>query len=98
MGELAIFMGKIRNDPRIAKIRFTSSFLEDVGNILNRRGFNEARLFIWDSRERRDLERQTLPLLLILGEMEKVKKIEEDRAVGKYILRNKLGLLLRDSI
>ncbi len=94
MGELAIFMDRIRNDPRVAKIRFSSSFLEDVGNILDRRGFDEARLYIWGLRERRDLERQVLPLLLILGEMEKVRKIEEERAIGKYILKNKLGLLI----
>jgi len=94
MGELAIFMDRIRNDPRVGKIRFSSSFLEDVGNILDRRGFDEARLYIWGLRERRDLERQVLPLLLILGEMEKVRKIEEERAIGKYILKNKLGLLI----
>jgi len=28
------------------------------------------------------------------GEMEKVRKIEEERAIGKYILKNKLGLLI----
>ncbi len=95
MGELTRFMDELRNDPRIGKIRFTPSFLEDVGNILYSRGFDEAKLFIWDLRERGDLERQILPLLLILGKMEKMKKTKEDREIGRYIVKNKLDILLR---
>lgn len=95
MGELARFIEEISRDNRINRIRFSDLFLEDVGNILHMRGFNEARLFVWNLRDRMDVERQVLPMLLILGKMEGISRIKEDRSVGGYILKNKLNQLVK---
>jgi hypothetical protein len=94
MGELTVLAEKLRSDPRVAKTRFSSAFLEDVGNILERRGFSEARLFVWENRDRGDLGPQVQPMLIILDELEKVPVIEEDKALGCYIIKNKLRLLV----
>jgi hypothetical protein len=94
MGELTDLVDRLQCDDRISSVRFSSSFLEDVGNTLEQRGFNEARLFIWQHRDRADLMGQIPSLLVILDEMEKVSGIKKDRALAKYLLKNKLNLLL----
>lgn len=94
MGELTDLADKLRGDPRLVGTRFNPMFLEDVGNVLEQRGFSEARLFVWDHRSRDNLSKQIEPLLIILEEMEKVHSIGEDKALGKYIIKNKLRLLV----
>lgn len=94
MGELTDLVDRLQGDERITGVKFSPSFLEDVGNVLERRGFDETRLFIWQHKDRSDLMRQIPPLLLIIEEMEKVGKIKEDRTLAKYILKNKLNLLM----
>jgi hypothetical protein len=94
MGELTDLAGRLRSDSRVSGTRFNSMFLEDVGNVLEQRGFAEARLFVWDHRNRTNLEKQVQALLIILEEMEKVHRIDEDKALGRYIIKNKLRLLV----
>ena len=94
MGELTDLADRLRGDPRVTGTRFNPMFLEDVGNILEQRGFSEARLFVWDHRGKDSLAKQIEPLLIILEEMEKVHRIEEDKSLGKYIIKNKLRLLV----
>ncbi|MBN2014811.1 MAG: hypothetical protein JW778_06490 [Candidatus Altiarchaeota archaeon] len=94
MGELTDLVDRLQGDERIISVRFNSTFLEDVGNTLGSRGFDEARLFIWQHRDRADLVGQVPSLLVVLDEMEKVSGIKKDRALAKYILKNKLNLIL----
>lgn len=96
MGELKDLAGRLKADPRISKTRFNPLFLEDVGNILQNRGFAEARLFVWEHRNRGDLEEQVKSLLLILDELEKTPMIKENRSIGRYILKNKLQFLVEE--
>jgi hypothetical protein len=95
MGELIRFIDEMRADPRIGLVRFSRGFLEDVGNVLYRRGFDETRLFIWDHIDREDLRGQALPLLLVLDKMEGLKRVRDDRSIGRYIIKNKLDVLFR---
>jgi hypothetical protein len=97
MGEFTGFMNELRKDPRIGKIRFNPGFLKEVSDILYLRGFNEARLFVWDLRGQGALEGQILPLLLILEKMENTRALKEDRELRRYILEKKLGFLLRNN-
>jgi hypothetical protein len=94
MGELIALADRLRSDPRVSGARFNPMFLEDVGNVLEQRGFSEARLYVWDHRSKDNLAKQIEPLLIILEEMEKVHRIEEDKSLGSYIIKNKLRLLV----
>lgn len=88
MGELARFLSEIRKDPNIEKILFDTSFLNSVGLILEKRGFEETRLFLWDSHSRGDLEKQAIALLGILGKMEGVDMLRKNRVISSHVIRN----------
>ncbi len=94
MDEFTKLVDIIQNNPKITSVRFSTAFIEDIGNILENRGFEEAKLFIWQHQKRTDLEKQIQPMLLILYEMEKIERIREDRTIGKNIIKNKLNQLM----
>jgi len=88
MGELARFLSEIRRDPDIKRVLFDTSFLDSVGRTLEKRGFEETRLFLWDSHSREDLEKQAIALLGILGKMEGVDTLRKNRVISSHIIRN----------
>jgi len=59
-----------------------------VGRTLEKRGFEETRLFLWDSHSREDLEKQAIALLGILGKMEGVDMLRKNRVISSHIIRN----------
>ena len=95
MSGLSEFKERIENNPKISNVRFNQAFLDDVGNVVENKGFDAAKIFIWEHHERRDLSRQVESLLLILDELAKVRAVENDRSIAKYIIKNKLDLLLK---
>ena len=88
MGELARFLNEIRKDVYAGNISFNTCFLNSAGIILENRGFEETRLFLWDSHFREDLERQAIVLLNVLGKMEGVDLLKKNRAISSHVLRN----------
>jgi hypothetical protein len=88
MGDLAKFLREIRQRPEVKNQFFDAKFLNNVGCVLERRGFEEARLFVWDSHFRGDLEKQAVTVLGILGEMEKVEPLKKNLAIGGHLIKN----------
>lgn len=88
MGDLSKFLSEVRKRPEVKNQYYDGKFLNNVGCILEKRGFEEAKLFVWDSHFRRELEKQAVVVLGILGEMEKVAPLRNNRAIGGHLIRN----------
>jgi len=88
MGDLAKLLREIRQRPEVKNQYFDNKFLSNVGCVLEKRGFEEAKLFVWDSHFRRELEKQAVVVLGILGEMEKVAALRNNHAIGGHLIRN----------
>ena len=88
MGELARFLNEIKKDVYPGNISFNTGFLNSAGIILEKRGFEETRLFLWDSHFRDDLERQAIVLLNVLRKMEDVDLLKKNRAISSHVIRN----------
>ena len=88
MGDLAKFVREVRQRPEVKNQFFDAKFLNNVGCVLEKRGFEEARLFVWDSHFKGELEKQAVTVLALLGEMEKVGSLRNNRAIGGHLIRN----------
>lgn len=88
MGELTRFLRTIRTRPDVRNQFFDQAFLKGVGLTLEKRGFAEAKLFVWDNHFRSDLEKQAVILLGILGEMEKIEAFKKNRAMGGHLIKS----------
>ena len=79
--------GDIKNNPRIRDVKFTSEFLDDVSSTLEKRGFHETKLFLWDNTHKEDLRYQSEALIFLIGKMERLERIKRDRSIATYLLR-----------
>jgi len=87
MIQLAELWSDIRNDPKIMNTRFNSYFLTQVGEILSKRGFHEAKIFLWDSYGDRKLRGQAEAILYVINLMESADEIRLDRSKGRFIIK-----------
>jgi hypothetical protein len=88
MGDLAQFVTEIKAVPGIRNHLFDEHFLDHAGTLLETRGFDEAKLYLWDSHRSRKLEKQAIFMLSIIGEMEKLEIFRENRTLAGYLVRN----------
>ncbi len=79
--------GDIKSDPRVINVRFNQRYLRMIGNLVERRGFHETKLYLWDNLNRSDLEYQSSALLSILSRLEREEEIREDNTTVGYILK-----------
>lgn len=93
MDDIFEFLEKIRNDNRINGVRYSQHFLDEVARILSLRGFDDARLFLWDSLNREDVQGQINSILITLSKMESVKNLKNDLKLCGYIIRNKMEFI-----
>ena len=77
----------IVNDPKVTQTRFNPYFLTQAGEILSKRGFHEARIFLWDSYGDRKLRGQAEAMLYIINMMESAGEIQLDRSKGRFIIK-----------
>ena len=77
----------IANNPRVNKTRFNPYFLTQTGEILSKRGFHEARMFLWDSCRDRRLREQAEAILYVINLMESASEIRLDRSKGRFIIK-----------
>jgi len=77
----------IANNPRVNKTRFNPYFLTQTGEILSKRGFHEARIFLWDSCGDRMLREQAKAILYVINLMESNDEIRLDRSKGGLIIK-----------
>jgi hypothetical protein len=88
MGELAQFLRFVREHPGIKDQFFDPTFLHSVGRNVEKNGFDEAKLFLWDSQQMEHMEKQALALLDIVAEMEVIESFRKNPALGGHIIRN----------
>ena len=64
MPDVQEFIEKVRKNPEISGVRFNRIFVESVADYLEKRNYEETKLFIWEQSDRRDIKLQIKPLLL----------------------------------
>lgn len=77
----------IKNDRKVQRTKFTSNFLNDVGEVFERHGFGVAKTFLIEKRERRELRYQADALLDVIAKFEQINKIKQNRSIGRYIIK-----------
>jgi len=77
----------IREDRRFMGTRFNSTYLRKIGGLLDRRGFIETKLHLWDNISRDDLRPQASILISIISRLERDKGVKKDNGTGGYILK-----------
>jgi len=77
----------IKGNRRFMKTRFNPNYLRYVGDLLDRRGFHETKLHLWDNTSRNDLRLQASVLISILSRLERDKGVKKDNGTGGYILK-----------
>ncbi len=77
----------IREDRRFMGTRFNSVYLRQIGGLLDRRGFIETKLHLWDNTQRDDLRHQASVLISIISRLERDKGVKKDNGTGGYILK-----------
>ena len=90
MDYLFDFFNHINTEKRIKKTRLNQYFLEDIADILSLRGFDEAKLFVWDNINKGNRSEQINNLLIVLNVMESISELRKDLKLCSYIIRNKL--------
>ena len=88
MGDLAQFVSEIKNFREIRDNDFDEHFLDHAGTLLEHRGFDEVRLYLWDSHHKRNLEKQALAMLSVVGKMEEHKLFHENKTLAGYLVRH----------
>lgn len=88
MGEVVQFLRFIQEHPGIKDQFIDPRFLHSVGRTVEKRGFGEAKLFLWDSHHQGHLEKQALALLDIVTEMEEIEAFRKNPALGGYVIRS----------
>jgi hypothetical protein len=83
---------EIKKDTKVQKTRFNSNFLNNVGEVFERHGFGVTRTFLIEKRGRRDLRYQADALLGIVEKFEKNEKIQQNRSIGRYIIKTLISL------
>jgi hypothetical protein len=73
---------------------FTAKFLQKVGKIFETNNFTVTKSYLQSEEERR-LREEATALLCVLEKFHKYKEIENDRAVGRCIIRN-LNTILKE--
>lgn len=88
MGEIAQFLRFVREHPKVRDQFFDPAFLHSVGRTFEKKGFDETRLYIWDSHQQGNLEKQALALLQIIAEMEEIEAFHNNPSLGAHVIRS----------
>jgi hypothetical protein len=84
--------------PRLAQVRLTPNFLNDVGYVLERDGFGAAQAYMLDRTERPELSQQARFLLeVVLPRLKACPPVLTRRALGRYIIKVLPALQRRES-
>jgi len=85
---IELILKRLQNNQQVKKTRFTSSFLNNVGDVLDKEGFGAVKTFLMDRMERRDLRSQAQAILEeVLPLLEACDKIRARRSIGRYVIK-----------
>jgi len=81
-------LDQLSGNRRVREARFSSNFLNNVGDVLEREGFATTRLYLGDKKTRTATARQAGVLLTeVLPVLEACARIRQNRAIGRYIIK-----------
>lgn len=82
-------LNQLRRKPGVQRKRFTSSFLNNVGDVLEREGFATTRLFLESKKEQAATCDQASTLLEeVLPVLESCERIRQNRAIGRLVIKS----------
>lgn len=88
MGELAKFLRDLRQHPELGDHFFEPRFLNNVATVLEKRGYEEVKLTLWDTHLTTHQEKQATVLLDVISHMEAVPPLKKNRALAAHLIRN----------
>lgn len=83
-------LDELRRDAGLGDVRLTANFLNDVGHVLERRGFGAAEAYLLDRAERRDRDvapQAQFVLKNVLPRLKACPPIVAHRAIGRYVIK-----------
>ncbi len=82
-------LNQLRRKPGVQRERFSSSFLNNVGDVFEREGFATTRLFLRDKQEQSATRYQARVLLEeVLPVLESCERIRQNRAIGRLVIKS----------
>lgn len=82
-------LNQLRRKPGVLRERFSSSFLNNVGDVFEREGFATTRLFLQDKQEQSATRYQARVLLEeVLPVLESCERIRQNRAIGRLVIKS----------
>lgn len=83
-----VILRNLKNNHQVKTTRFTSSFLNTVGDVLDQEGFGATKTFLMDRMGRRDTGFQArIVLKMVLPVLEASDKVRARRSIGRYIIK-----------
>jgi len=81
-------LDQLRQKAGVQRERFTSNFLNNVGEVFEREGFATTRLFLEDKKGQSATRHQARVLLEeVLPVLATCDRIVQNRAIGRYIIK-----------
>jgi len=86
-------LNQLRRKPGVQRERFSNTFLNNVGDVVEREGFATTRLFLRDKMEQTATRYQARVLLEeVLPVLESCERIRQNRAIGRLVIKSLEGL------
>ena len=82
MDKIQKLLKEIQNDRSLMGVRYSYSFLNNVGEIFERHGFGTTKVFLLEKRSR-----EADAILKILGKFENIPDIVRNRSIGRTIIK-----------
>ena len=80
-------MNQIYKSHLMGRIKFDTTFLNNVAMIFLKRGFGVTEAYLLEKSARKDMKEQSEKLLGVLTELGKSSYIRNDRAIGSQIIK-----------
>ena len=89
MDRIQRLLREIQNDRSLMDIRYSSSFLNRVGEIFERYGFGTTKVFLLEKRSR---EADALLKIIDKIENENITEIVRNRSIGRMVIKTLITL------
>jgi len=87
MDRIQKLLSEIKNDRSLMGVRYSSSFLNNVGEIFERHGFGTTKVFLLEKRSR-----EADAILKIVNKLETIPEIGRNRSIGRMIIKTLITL------
>lgn len=89
---IEMLIDEIRALPQVKKTQFSSSFLNNAADVLERDGFGVLQTFLLERKQRHDLRFQAEALMEVANLMRKHPEVYQRRAIGRTLIKTLIAL------